>query len=116
MLLREVQGLHGTFFYSMDFSFIQYGLCAYPTRTLSCASDRAFVRSNTGGILKRASLERKKSAGAYRERSTSTNHTSLTLVFLGRFPIRPVSQLASSYGLASWTGQQLYSLAPLGFA
>ena len=40
------------------------------------------------------------------ERSTSSNHTSLTLVFLGRFPIRPVSQSASSYGLASWTGQQ----------
>ena len=28
------------------------------------------------------------------------------LVFLGRFPIRPVTQSASSYGLASWTGQQ----------
>ena len=40
------------------------------------------------------------------ERSTSTNHTSLTLVFLGRFRIRPVSQSASSYGLASWTGQK----------
>ena len=40
------------------------------------------------------------------ERSTSANHTSLTLVFLGRFPIRPVAQSASSYGLASWTGQQ----------
>jgi len=40
------------------------------------------------------------------ERSTSSNHTSLTLVFLGHFPIRPVSQSASSYGLASWTGQQ----------
>ena len=40
------------------------------------------------------------------ERSTSTNHTSLSLVFLGRFPIRPVTQSASSCGLASWTGQQ----------
>ena len=41
-----------------------------------------------------------------RERSTSANHTSLTLVFLGRFRIRSVFQSASSYGLASWTGQQ----------
>ena len=40
------------------------------------------------------------------ERSTSANHTSLSLVFLGRFPIRPVTQSASSCGLASWTGQQ----------
>ena len=71
---------------------------------------------NTVGLLKRASLERKKSDGVYRERSTSSNRTSLALVFLGRFPIRPVSQSASSCGLASWTGQQLYSLAPLGFA
>ena len=31
------------------------------------------------------------------ERSTSTNHTSLTLVFLGRFPIRPVAQSAASF-------------------
>ena len=38
------------------------------------------------------------------ERSTSANHTSLSLVFLGRFPIRPVTQSASSCGLASWTG------------
>ena len=27
-------------------------------------------------------------------------------MFLGRFPIRPVTQSASSCGLASWTGQQ----------
>ena len=40
------------------------------------------------------------------ERSTSANHTSLTLVILGRFPIRPVAQSISSYGLAFWTGQQ----------
>ena len=40
------------------------------------------------------------------ERSTSANHTSLSLVFLGHFPIRPVTQSASSCGLASWTGQQ----------
>ena len=39
------------------------------------------------------------------ERSTSTNHTSLTLVFLGRFPIRPVTRSAAPYGLASRTGQ-----------
>ena len=38
-------------------------------------------------------------------RSTSTNHTSLPLVFLGRFRIRPVSRSASPYGLASRTGQ-----------
>ena len=51
------------------------------------------------------------------ERSTSSNHTSLILVFLGRFPIRPVSQSASSYGLASWTGQQQgrLGLCNLGF-
>ena len=36
------------------------------TQTLSCASVRALVRSNTVGLLKRASLERKKSDGAYR--------------------------------------------------
>ena len=33
------------------------------------------------------------------ERSTSSNHTSLTLVFLGRFPIRPVTQSAAPEGL-----------------
>ena len=33
------------------------------------------------------------------ERSTSSNHTSLTLVFLGRFPIRPVTQSAAPKGL-----------------
>ena len=33
------------------------------------------------------------------ERSTSANHTSLTLVFLGRFPIRPVTQSAAPKGL-----------------
>ena len=33
------------------------------------------------------------------ERSTSSNHTSLTLVFLGRFPIRPVTQSAAPMGL-----------------
>ena len=33
------------------------------------------------------------------ERSTSANHTSLTLVFLGRFPIRPVTQSAAPEGL-----------------
>ncbi|EGK56939.1 nitrogen fixation protein FixI [Centipeda periodontii DSM 2778] len=31
------------------------------------------------------------------ERSTSSNHTSLSLVFLGRFPIRPVAQSAASF-------------------
>ena len=31
---------------------------------------------NTVELLKRAALERKKSDGAYRERSTSSNHTS----------------------------------------
>ena len=39
---------------------------AHSTRTCSCASDRALVRLNTVGLLKRASLERKKSDGAYR--------------------------------------------------
>ena len=39
---------------------------ASPTRTLSCAIDRVLVCVNTGGLLKRAALERKKSAGAYR--------------------------------------------------
>ena len=38
----------------------------YSPRTLSCASDRALVRLNTVGLLKRAALERKKSDGAYR--------------------------------------------------
>ena len=77
------------------------------TQTPRCASDHVLVRLNTGALLKRATLERKKYAGGESpERSTSSNHTSLTLVFLGRFPIRPVSQSASSYGLASWTGQQ----------
>ena len=79
-----------------------------PTRTLSYASDRVLIRLNTDGLLKRASLERKKSVGGEtHKRSTSSNRTSLSLVFLGRFPIRPVSQSASSYGLASWTGQYL---------
>ena len=36
----------------------------------------------------------------------TTNRTSLSLVFLGRFRIRPVSQLAAPFELASWTGQQ----------
>ena len=89
---------------SIFFTF--YG--TYPARTLSYASDRVLVRLNTGALLKRATLERKKYAGGEsHERSTSSNHTSLTLVLLGRFPIRPVSQSAASYGLASWTGQYL---------
>ena len=37
---------------------------ACPTQTPRYASGRALVRS--GGLLKRAALERKKSAGAYR--------------------------------------------------
>ena len=34
-----------------------------PSRTLSYASDRVLIRLNTCGLLKRAALERKKSAG-----------------------------------------------------
>ena len=44
---------------SIFFTF--YG--TYPARTLSYASDRVLVRLNTGALLKRASLERKKCAG-----------------------------------------------------
>ena len=78
------------------------------TQTPRYASNRVLICLNTCGLLKRATLERKKSAGGRTpKRSTSSNHTSLTLVFLGRFPIRPVSQSALSYGLASWTGQHL---------
>ena len=39
---------------------------ACSTQTLSCASIRVLVRSNTARLLKRATLERKKSGGAYR--------------------------------------------------
>ena len=81
---------------------------AHSTQTPRSASDRVLVRLNTGALLKRATLERKKYAGGEsHKRSTSSNHTSLTLVFLGRFPMRPVTQSASSCGLASWTGQYL---------
>ena len=39
---------------------------ACSTQTLSYASVRVLVRLNTAGLLKRATLERKKSDGAYR--------------------------------------------------
>ena len=39
---------------------------ACPTQTPRYASGRALIRLITGGLLKRAALERKKSAGAYR--------------------------------------------------
>ena len=81
---------------------------ACSTRTPRYASDHVLIRLNTGALLKRAALGRKKYAGGEtHKRSTSSNHTSLTLVFLGRFPMRPVTQSASSCGLASWTGQYL---------
>ena len=71
----------------------------------SFASVRALVRLNTGEFLNALRLNDEIRRGVPRKRSTSSNHTSRTLVFLGRFPMRPVTQSASSYGLASWTGQ-----------
>ena len=71
----------------------------------SFASVRALVRLHTGEFLNALRLNDEIRRGVPRKRSTSSNHTSLTLVFLGRFPMRPVTQSASSYGLASWTGQ-----------
>ena len=45
-----------------------------PSRTLSYASDRMLIRLNTCGLLKRAALERKKSAGGRNARFTHLLH------------------------------------------
>ena len=41
-----------------------------------------------------------------RERSMSSNHTLLTLVFLKCFRMRPVPQSTTPSGLVAWLGQQ----------
>jgi len=86
-----------------------YALCA----NTSLHRRSWLVRSNTAGLLKRTAPERKKSNGAVPpKRSTSSKNTLLTRVLLGRFPMRPVPQSASSCGLASWTGQYFPSCSP----
>ena len=51
-----------------------------PSRTLSYASDRVLIRLNTGALLKRATLERKKYAGG-------ESHTLLTCFTRGCFGV-----------------------------
>ena len=51
--------------------------------------------------------------GSYRPISQHHPRTLLlTRVLLGRFPMRPVPQSASSCGLASWTGQYFRACSP----
>ena len=65
--------LRQPFFFGVYVKF--YGQ-ACSTQTLSCANVRVLGRSNTAGLLKHATLERKKSNGAYR---TSGQRHPITL-------------------------------------
>ena len=90
---------------------------ACSTQTLSYASGRVLVRLNTCGLLKRATLERKKSAGGEsNERSTSSNHATPLACILGTFSHAtcfPISFVLQTRFL----DRSVFSpLAPLGFA